>query len=173
MSSFKKPDLTAPRFRSKTICIMNQKLYNAFIKKYPKYVDTDMNKFKNIIATYNGMLWQGVIDNRDGIKLPENLGHLLIAKCDKSKKQSENTDYAASAKYGKKVNHANWDSDNYLAKICYTNYSVKNRFSDRELWGFKAVKQFKSSVAGNFGELYNKYIHLTHNIKLGTLYKNV
>ena len=133
----------------------------------------DKDKFKNIIATYNGMLWQGVIDNRDGIKLPENLGHLLIAKCDKSKKQSENTDYAASAKYGKKVNHANWDSDNYLAKICYTNYSVKNRFSDRELWGFKAVKQFKSSVAGNFGELYNTYIHLTNNIKLGTLYKNV
>jgi hypothetical protein len=168
MSTFKKPDLSAPRFRTKRTPVLNKKLYDAFIKKYPKYIGMELNQFKNIVSTYNGKLWQGAIENRDGIELPENLGYVLIAKCDKAK--DDNIDYASSAKYGKKVNHSNWDSDNYLAKICYTNYSLKYRFADRELWAFDAVRQFRSSVSENFAEMYNNYIHLTGNIKLSRLY---
>jgi len=171
MSTFKKPDLSAPRFRTKTTYLLNKDLFKAFIEKYPHYKDLDLNLFKEIVHTYNGNLREGAIENRDGVKLPESLGYILITKCDKPK--GTNTDYAASAKYGKKVNHANWDSDNYLAKICYTNYSLKYRFSDRELWGFSPVKQFKSAVAGSFPELYNNYIHLNENTKLSKLFKNV
>lgn len=171
MTAFKKPDLSAPRFRAKTKNLLNKDLYKAFIKKYPKYEGLSHTEFKRVVTTYNGLLQQAVITHRDGVKLPESLGYVLIAKCNRPK--SNNTDFAASAKYGKKVNHANWDSDNYLAKICYTNYSLKYRFSDRELWGFTPVKQFRSAVAGSFPELYQKYIHLTENIKLSKLFKNV
>ena len=168
MSTFKKPDLSAPRFRTKRTPVLNKKLCDAFIKKHPKHAGVDLRQFKDIVATYNGMLWQGAIDNRDGVELPESLGYLLIAKCDKSK--NGNIDFAASARYGQKVNHTNWDSDNYLAKICYTNYSLKYRFADRELWAFDAVRQFRSSVSENFAEMYNNYIHLANNIKLSRLY---
>jgi len=171
MTTFKKPDLSAPRFRAKTTNILTQDLYKAFIEKYPKHKDVDYNQFKTIISTYNGSIQESVVNNRDGVKLPESLGYLLVAKCDKPK--CDNTDYVASAQYGKKVNHANWDSDNYLAKICYTNYSLKYRFSDRELWGFSPVRQFKSTVSGNFPKLYTKYIHLSENTKLSKLFKNV
>lgn len=171
MTAFKKPDLSAPRFRAKTKNLLNKELHKAFIKKYPKYEELDSNAFKQIISTYNGKMQDAVINHRDGVKLPESLGYVLITKCDRPK--GSNTDFAASLKYGKKVNHANWDSDNYLAKICYTNYSLKYRFSDRELWGFTPVKQFKSAVAGSFPKMYNKYIHLTENIKLSKLFKNV
>jgi len=170
MSTFKKPDLSAPRFRPKSKNILNKALYIAFIEKYPNYKGLSPKVFKDIILKYNGSIRKAVISNRDGVKLPESLGYILIAKCDKPK--GDNTDFVASAKYGKKVNHANWDSDNYLAKICYTNYSVKYRFSDRELWSFKAVKQFRTSVAESFPELYNKYIHLTEHTKLHGLFKN-
>ena len=169
MSTFKKPDLSAPRFRAKTMTLLNKELFKAFLEKYPKYKGVDPKLFKEIVSTYNGLIREAVVDNRDGVKLPESLGYLLITKCDKPKKS--NVDYAASAKYGKAVNHANWDSDNYLAKICYTNYSLKYRFSDRELWGFRPAKQFKSAVAGSFPELYKKYIHLTEKTKLSMLYK--
>jgi hypothetical protein len=171
MSAFKKPDLSAPRFRGKTTNLLNKKLYDAFIEKYPKYKGLDISQFKKIISTYNGNIQNAVVHNRDGVSLPESLGYVLITKCDKPK--GTNVDYAASAQYGKKVNHANWDSDNYLAKICYTNYSLKYRFSDRELWSFVPMKQFKSVVSGSFPELYNNYIHLTENIKLAKLFKNV
>lgn len=171
MAAFKKPDLSAPRFREKTMTLLDAKLHKAFIDKYPKYAHIDLRAFKEVITTYSGLLWQGAIDNRDGVELPESLGYILVAKCNRPKKQ--NTDFASSAKFGKKVNHANWDSDNYLAKICYTNYSLKYRFSDRELWSFSPVKQFRSTVSGSFAERYNGYIHLNENLKLAQLYKNV
>lgn len=171
MSTFNKPDLSAPRFRAKTKNLLNKDLYKAFIEKHPEYKGLDPNQFKLIISTYNGLMQEAVLNHRDGVKLPESLGYILITKCDRPK--GDNTDYAASAQYGQKVNHANWDSDNYLAKICYTNYSLKYRFSDRELWGFTPAKQFKSAVSGSFPELYQKYIHLTENIKLSRLFKNV
>ena len=161
MITFKKPDLSAPRFRTKTTNLLNKKMHDAFIKKYPKYKGLELSQFKQIVSTYNGLIQETVINNRDGVKLPESLGYILIAKCDRPK--TGNT----------AVNHANWDSDNYLAKICYTNYSLKYRFSDRELWGFTPVKQFKSAVAGSFPEMYNNYIHLTENVKLSKLFKNV
>lgn len=171
MITFKKPDLSAPRFRPKSKTLLNKKLYKAFIKKYPQYNYLDLNTFKEIVSTYNGLLREAALINRDGVKLPESLGYIIIVKCNKPKGQ--NTDFIASAKYGKKVNHANWDSDNYLAKICYTNYDLKYRFSDRELWGFKASKLFRTTVAKNFPKLYTKYIHLTENVKLHSLFKNI
>lgn len=41
----------------------------------------------------------------------------------------------------------NLDTDGKLAKIFYTNLSTKYRFKNRELWQFKAVRQFKRTVA--------------------------
>jgi hypothetical protein len=169
MTEFRKPDLSAPRFRAKTKNLLNKKLHKAFIAKYPERKDVSLNTFRDIVTSYNGALWQAAIDNRDGVELPESLGYILIAKCDKAKK--DNTDYVASAKYGKKVNHANWDSDNYLAKICYTNYSLKYRFGDRELWGFSAVKQFRQTVSRDFSKKYTGYVHLTKQLKPYQLYK--
>lgn len=171
MSTFNAPDLKAPRFRSKVLNLLNGNLYKAFIKKYPGYKDTiDLKAFKNIVMTFNGNLREAVIDYRDGIELPESLGYLLVAKCDKSKKQ--NLDYASSIKYGQAVVHRNWESDNYLAKICYSNYSLKYRFADRELWGFKPSKKFRQDVSKAFPENYQRYLHLTDKTKLSKLYKN-
>lgn len=171
MSEYKAPDLSAPRFRGKTTIILNRKLHKAFLEKYPKHEGIDLKAFKEVVTTYNGLLWQGAIDNRDGIQLPESLGYLLITKCDRPK--TNNMDYIESAKLGKKVNHSNWGSENYLAKICYSNYSLKYRFTDRELWSFSAGKSFRSGVSGSFPELYNNYIHLTDKTKLSRLYKGV
>ncbi|HPQ79913.1 MAG TPA: hypothetical protein PLG47_05635 [Candidatus Dojkabacteria bacterium] len=171
MTTFRKPDLSAPRYRPKNKMVLTKELYKSFIEKYPQHKNLNYDMFKKIIGEFNGKLQKAVIDNRDGVALPENLGYLLIARCDKAK--SENIDFVASVKYGKKVNHLNWDSDNFLAKICYTNYSLKYRFRDRELWSFAPVKQFKTQVAGSFPELYNKYIHLSTSVRLSKLYKNV
>lgn len=171
MSEFRKPDLTAPRFRGKTKTLLNKKLHVEFIKKYPQHKNLGLREFKTIVSTYNGELWKATMKHRDGVELPESLGYLLVAKCDKPKK--ENIDYLTSAKYGKRVTFRNWDSDNYLAKICYSNYSLKYRFADRELWRFEATKSFKSSVAHSFAENYNKYLYLTEDIRLSKLYKNI
>jgi len=171
MSDFKQPDLSAPRFRERTKTVLTKALYKQFIEKYPQHEKHGEDLFRKVVNEFNGKLWEATIQYRDGIELPESLGYLMVAKCDRT--QRENIDFANSVKYGKKVTHRNWDSDNYIAKICYTNYCLKYRFADRELWGFEAVRQYARSVSHNFAEMYNNYVHLTHSIRLNMLYKNI
>jgi len=170
MSNFKKSDLNAPRFRSKSMNILNKELYDKFIEKYPQHKNLEIKKFKNIIKTFNGNLWKGVIDNREGIELPESLGYIFIGTCDKPDKINPN--YKDSIKYGKLVTHRNWESDNYLAKIFYTNYSLKYRFKKRELWKFNPVRQFSRKVSKTYPELYSKYIYVKKGINVSNLLKN-
>jgi hypothetical protein len=173
MANFKAPDLNAPRFRKKEITVLNSNIFKEFLKKHPKYKgQVDLKSFRKVITKYNENLKNAVIDNRDGIELPQNLGYLVVTKCERPKKGT-NINYAATIKSGKYVNHRNWDSDNYLAKICYSNYSLKYRFSDRELWAFTPDKKFRQNVSKAFPELYNKYIHLTSKTRIYQLYKNV
>ena len=147
MSKFKAPDLSAPRFRANATNVLNRKLFNKFLKKYPQHKGKlELTEFKDIVRTFNSAMLSYSVENRDGIELPESLGYLVVAR--------------------------NWDSDNYLAKICYSNYSLKYRFSDRELWGFKPGKQYRQSVSKSFPEMYQNYIHLTDRTRLSKLYKN-
>lgn len=170
MTNFKKSDLNAPRFRSKSMTLLNKEMYNNFIKKYPQYSKITLKQFKEIVNVFNGNLWQGVIDNRDGIELPESLGYLFIGSCDKSKKQNPN--YKDSIKYGQLINHKNWESNNYLAKIFYTNYSLKYRFKNRELWKFEPVRQFSRKVSSTYPELYSKYVYIKKGMNVSNLFKN-
>ena len=90
-------------------------------------------------------IWKEVIENRDGVELPDSLGYIFIGTCPAAK--SVNIDYALSKKYGKVLQNKNWETDGKIAKIFYTNYSTKYRFKNRELWQFTAVRQFKKAVA--------------------------
>lgn len=171
MSNFKAPDLSAPRFRSNVTNLLNRKSFNAFIKKYPKYKGViDLKSFKDIVTTFNTNLKDHVIEHREGIEFPQNLGYLIVARCDKSKNKT-NIDFKASIKHGKYITHRNWDSDNYLAKICYSNYSLKYRFADRELWAFKPNKKFRQEVSKAFPEMYQNYIYLSDKTMLSKIYK--
>lgn len=169
MKKFKTPDLNAPRYRAKTTTLLNKKVYNDFIKKYPKYSDISVKDFKKIINQFNKNISTEVINNRNGVQLPEKLGYLFIGKCEK-KLSSSNVDYGNSIKYDKQVSHRNWESDGYLAKIFYTNYAFKYRIKDRELWEFKASKEFKKATSKLFPELYTKYVLVTDKQKISELY---
>jgi hypothetical protein len=171
MTNFRAPDLSAPRYKRKTMNLLNRDLYKAFLERHPEYRDTlDLKTFKSIVQTYNGIIRDTTINYRDGVELPEDLGYIIVAKCDRSSKT--NLDFASSIKYGKMITHRNWESDNYLAKICYSNYSLKYRFKDRELWSFIPIKTYRQSVSESFAEMHNKYIYLTDKLKLSELYKS-
>jgi hypothetical protein len=78
INNFKKPNLKGPRYRAKRLGLLNAKTIKEFKEKNPLYSDIDNNKLKNIIKTYNVRLWKAVIDNRDGVELPDSLGYLFI-----------------------------------------------------------------------------------------------
>jgi hypothetical protein len=170
ISNFKAPNLNAPRYREKVLSLLNIDLINEFKDKYPIYANIDKDKLKNIIKLYNKKLWEEVIDNRSGVELPDSLGYLFIGTCPTAK--SVNTNYALSKQYGKVLQNMNLNTDGKLAKIFYTNLSTKYRFKNRELWQFKAVRQFKRAVAKSYPKQWNKYIVMENRKRVAEMYKN-
>lgn len=155
---FKGPDVKGKRFRPDVHHIMNHKFFNAFREKHKKFKDISNEDLRNICNTFHKQFWETVIDTRDGVELPENIGHIFIGTCQSSKKK--NIDFAKSTKYGVTVTNNNWDTDGKLAKIFYTALQNKYRFTNRECWGFNACRLFKRSVAKTYPENWPIYVQV-------------
>ena len=165
---YKKPDLNAPRFRPKKLNLTNKDFYNKFIEDNPKYAHITIEQFKQVISTFNGKIWETVIECRDGVELPEQLGYLFIGSCPRKK---DNVDFDKSAKYGIKLQNQNWESDDYLAKIFYTNFETKYRFKHHELWGFKGVRDFTRKVGQTYPKEWKKYLQVDNLVKVSRLFR--
>lgn len=168
MKEFKSPDLTAPRYRPQVHTIMNKEFFESFKKKHPKYRDLDNVELRKIVKYFNNALYQTVIDTRDGVQLPEQIGWLFIGTCQSPKKQ--NIDFVKSKKYGVAVTNKNWETDGKLAKIFFTSYALKHKMKNREFWGFVACREFKRAVAKAYPENWNMYLVVepTRKIKLNS-----
>lgn len=164
MREFKKPNLNAPRYRPEVHSIMNKEFFDSFKKKYPKYKNLDDKELRKIIKTFNNSFYQKVIDTRDGVLLPEQIGWIFIGTCQSPKK--ENIDFAKSNKYGVAVSNKNWETDGKLAKIFFTNYALKHKMKNREFWSFVACRDFKRNVSKAYAENWNMYLVVEPNKKL-------
>lgn len=169
-TTFKKPDLNAPRFRSSKHSVLNKELYKNFLKANPQYNITYV-EFKNIITTFNKNITQAAVDNRNGIELLHNIGYIFLASCERPKKQ--NIDMKKSNEYGVITNHKNWDSDNKLLKIFFVHKDSYKGLTYKNLWGFKAVRNFKRNASKSFVENYTNYISLDLYTKPSSLFNGV
>jgi hypothetical protein len=156
MREFKKPDLSAPRYRPEVLTLLNKEFFDSFKKKYPKYNAYDNKALKDIAKAFNKALYTMVIDNRDGVQLPEQIGWLFIGTCQNSKKK--NVDFAKSKQYGVEVSNNNFATDGKLAKIFFTNYAPKHKIKNREFWSFTACRDFKRAVSKSYPENWNMYL---------------
>jgi hypothetical protein len=165
---YKKPDLTAPRYRPKKLNLTNTDFYNKFLEENPKYNNLSVNSFKNIISTFNGLIWETALNDRNGIQLPEQLGYIFIGSCPKKK---SNVDFKKSEKYGFVLQNQNWESDQHLAKIFYTNYETKYRFKNHDLWGFKGVRDFTRSLGKAYREDWKKYVLVDNMVRVSKIFR--
>lgn len=164
INNFKKPNLSAPRYRSKIKTLLNKKTYNEFKERYPMYENVDNSVLRKIIKSFNKKIWENVIDNRDGVEIPNSLGYLFIGTCKPPK--TLNMNYALSKKYGKVLQNQNWETDGHLGKIFYTNYTSKYKFRNREMWRFEAHRDFKRTVAKKYPENWTMYMKMTPKRKV-------
>jgi hypothetical protein len=169
-ASIKAPDVKAPRVRLKAKRLINNEFYNSFKKKHPQFKDVPNATLKKIIITFNTELWNTAINTRDGVEMPEGLGYVFIATCQPSTKRN-NINIKASLASGVAVKHRNLMSDNYLAKIFYTNFANKYKFMHRELWAFTGCRDFKRSVSKTYPEKWMNYIQVTNGEKVRDRYK--
>jgi hypothetical protein len=169
MKVYKQPDLNAPRYRPKKLNVLSQETFRNFLQKNPKYRSLTYQEYKKIVCAINQKLWETVIDNRDGVELPEHLGYLFIGTC--KRKVTDNTDYQKSSIYGVKVQRQNWESDQYVAKIFYTNFEVKYRFKFHHMWGFTGVRDFKRTVAKTYPLEWKKYPVVDNFQKISRMFR--
>jgi|694.fasta_scaffold11368_6 hypothetical protein len=167
MAEFNKPDVKGPRFRKKVKYLLNDDAHKAFIKKNPKYKDLSNKEFSNIVKKFSTYMWEQVIENRDGIELPEGLGYIFIGR---HKISRDIVDVTKSIKYGKRILAKNWETDGNISKIIYTNYSPKYKLENREIWGFKGTREFKRSVSRAFKENWEKYVVVDNYRTISNLY---
>lgn len=165
----KKPNVKGPRFRGKRISILCPKTYSEFNKKFPEHKEYKDSKFREIIMLFNKKIADTVIDNRNGVELPDSLGYLFIGTCP-SPKTKKNIDFKTSAELGKTVYHKNWDSDNNLMKIFYSNQSTKYPFKNKQVWAFKASKPFRQRASKVYKENWTKYIQVPSTKKIASLF---
>ncbi len=168
MKEFKLPDVKAPRFRPEVYNVLNKEFIESFKQKYPKYKHVEDDVLRKIIKTFNKTVAQTVVDFRDGVQLPEQIGWLFIGTCQASKKR--NVDFAKSRAYGVSVENRNWASDGKLAKIFFTNYAPKHKMKNREFWSFVACREFKRNVAKTYPENWNMYVVVDPKTKIRLAY---
>lgn len=125
---------------------------------------------KQIILEANKLIAKQVIHLRDGIELPEQLGYLFLGTC--PPKIRKNVDFKKTDYYLKVIQHRNWESDNYLAKIFYSNYETKYKFKFNDLWGFKGCRKFTAEISRHYPENWKKYIQVDHTLKIASLYRS-
>ena len=171
MKEFNKPNVKAARYRPSANTILNKEFFENFNKTHPKYKDLDNKILRKIIKRFNQVLCQTIIDTRDGVQLPEQIGWLFIGTCQRSKK--DNIDFAKSSKYGIKVTNNNWETDGKLAKIFFSNYAPKHKIKNREFWGFVACRDFKRSVAKTYPDNWNMYVQVLSQAKIDKVYNNI
>lgn len=168
---FNKPNVTDPRFRPEVHQMIDQDFFKRFKEKYPKYKNVDNGTLKKVIKQFNNKFWETVIDNRDGVQLPEGLGYLFVGTCQTSKKT--NIDFGKSNKYGVVVTNTNWNTDGKLAKIFYTNYANKYKFVNRDCWAFVACRNFKRSLARTYPETWMNYVQVDPMKKIRKMFQGV
>jgi len=165
---FKLPNVKAPRFRQKAYSVLNKDFFKAFKEKFGKHKDVTESEIKKIVKKFNEVLAETVIETRDGVQLPEGLGHLFIGSCQSVK--GRNIDYGKSSKYGVTVNNKNWETDGKLAKIFYTCSASKYKYTFRECWSFTACRNFKRSVAKTYPENWTIYVSIDATTKMKKAY---
>ena len=166
--TFRAPDVTAPRFRQSGHNVINNDFIKRFKEKHQKHKNLTESEIRAIIKKFNNAVWESVIETRDGVQLPEGIGHLFVGSCNLLR--SQNIDYAKSTKYGVAVNLKNWDTDGKIAKIFYSSYSSKYKFEFRECWSFVACRNFKRTVAKNFPENWMMYVAIDSSRKMRKQY---
>jgi hypothetical protein len=168
MKEIRKPNLNGPRFRERRISILTAKTLKKFKLKYPEHKTLDLATFKDIVMTFNKTIVKSIIDNRNGVELPDGLGYIFMGTCPPSKKK--NIDYGKSLSYGVETTHKNWDSDNKLLKIFYTNHSTKYPFRNKNVWSFKANKEFRKEASIAYKEDWAKYIEVPPTKKISSMF---
>jgi hypothetical protein len=161
LKKFRKPDVKAPRCRPGASRLVNKTFLDELASCHPETKDLGIADVNKILQTMHGKMWDHAANYRDGIELFEQLGFVFVGTCNSPKKY--NVDYGNSIKNGSTLRHRNFESDNYLAKIFYTNFASKYKFKNRDMWMFEPTRAFQRTVSKIYPEKWKIFVQVENN----------
>lgn len=168
MVEFNKPDVKASRVRGSNYNIDLRHVYAEFRRKNPEFKDVKDDVLKSIIKGFSWFINDKICEERYGVELPEGLGFVFIAAVKMSK---DVIDMPKSAQVGVKVLAKNWETDGMSAKIFYTNWAMKYKFTNREIWSFNANRDLSRAVSAAFRADWKKYVQPASVRRVTDFYK--
>lgn len=155
---YKKPNVKGPRVNIPSIPVMDKLLFDKFINNYPEHKGLKRGMFTKIIRQFNLDVIDEIIRNRDGVYLPEGIGKLCILAFPRSKKKI--IDFGTSNRTGILTYHMNWDTDNKLSKVVYSNEGSGYKITNYRFWTLLNSQLLKEKASIGFKENYERYIFI-------------
>jgi len=149
------PNRKAKRARTKSLQVLDVTRLRKFHLLFPEYKKVTQKEFHQVMRVFHEELIDDIVDNRDGVILPNNLGFLQILSF--KYKNVKRVDYAKSIKYGKRFYFKNWDTDGYLGKVIYKSFFKNRGIKFYNFWIFELVRPAKNKISAAFRENYQSY----------------
>ena len=170
-----KSDPRAPRFIRGSYNILNETFFYRKLKKqYPELAIYSNAQIAKFIYNYNKRIAKEVIDNRNGIKLPDGLGVIVAGACGVSKETAaKNINWHEFKKTGVPVVHQNTNTENLVVRIKYTNVLDRHMFDNRQMWCFDADRTLAKAVSIEFRKPdgWKKYLRFTTRQHMAHLFR--
>ncbi len=135
---------------------------NTFYKKlkehYPQLKKYTSSQIRGYIVEFNKAMADAIIDNRDGVSLPDHIGNILTIAIGTPTSKRKFTNWKASKEAGKKIVHTNLHSNGYVGHICYIRSLEKYKFPNSEFWWLEIDDRLKNKLAQAFITNWKKYI---------------
>lgn len=133
---------------------LNNEMFKQFKEENPD-ISISFKEFSDIIKTSNKKIYDAIIEDEEGFKLPENLGYLCVTKY-KTRKKAIN--WADTKKYGKKIYHLNLHSFGYSYHIKWFKTGIC-RFLFNEVFKFAPHRHMRRDVAAKVkeGKIYHNW----------------
>lgn len=130
---------------------LNKKLYKQFIKETE--IDIDFETFKTIIKDTNQMIHDAIAEEEVGVKLPENLGNIVVTKYKSTKVP---TDWHNSKKLNKYVPILNLHSFGYVHHIKWFTIGVAHHIYTYKFIPYRTLTRKVSQLIKS-GKKYFKW----------------
>ncbi len=105
-----------------------QDFYASYAKEYPAghMYHVDYKTFRKITSGYFSWITDSIIDRASEVKLPSNMGKVLVVKRKPfgHKRQNYNVDFIETRRLGKTILHLNEHSDGYSYRFIWDKSSM-------------------------------------------------
>lgn len=162
-------DRHEPRFNIKQwrYTPLNKELFDKFKKANPN-IEIEYAFFKDTIISINEEIINYVMNNYEGIFLPQGMGRIYLALFPPKEKKIndkiiQETGIAAS--------YHNFDSGGFLGKIVWLFDDTRYKSENLKYYGFVGCRVFKNRVSKAFRETPEKYVREAHTIRRHEFFK--